>query len=129
MTDDWSQVHREGPLTCPLCQFRFSFRDYVSAAKTCPSCKVPIGLPFYYRAIMVAASLTVFGFILYAGYREGIGGFVVSLPFAALFGFIAKVAVLRMFPPRLQAYADGNISLALNASNTDKTTGTSINSP
>lgn len=76
----------------------------------------------------MAASLTVFGFILYKGYYDGIGGFVVSLPFATLFGFIAKVAIFRMFPPRLQACADGSISLALNASDPAKTPGTPINS-
>jgi len=133
VAEELSQVHSETygserPLACPLCRYRFSFRDYVGAERTCPSCKVPIGLPFYYRFILTAASLTVFVLILCKGYYDGIGGFMVSLPFAALFGFIAKVAILRMFPPRLQAYAEGSISLALNTSNSDKTPGIPTNS-
>ena len=128
MTEDWSDVNRQRPLGCPLCQYRFSFRDYVRAERTCPTCKVPIGMPFYYRVILTVASLTVFGLILDRGYHDGIGGFMVSLPFAALFGFFAKVAILRVFPPKLQAYADGNTWLTLNTSNSGKAPGTAANS-
>ena len=132
MTEHWAQAHAEmphaeHPLACPLCQYRFSFRDYVVAVRTCPSCKVPIGLRFYYRVILTAAYLLVAGFVVYRGH-DGIGGFLVSLPFAALFGFIAQVAILRIFPPRLQAYAHGGTWLKMNASSPDKNPGTPSNS-
>lgn len=118
----------ELPLACPLCQYRFNFGDYVRAERTCPSCKVPIGMPFYYRVILTTACLTVFVLILCKGYYSGIGAFMVSLPFAGLFGFVAKVAILRVFPPKLEAYADGSVSLALSASSRDKVPSGSINS-
>jgi hypothetical protein len=113
----------ERPLACPLCQYRFSFRDYARTTRTCPRCKVPIGFPFYYRAILFAAYLLVAGFVVYKGY-DGMGGLLVSLPFAALFGLLTQVAILRVFPPRLQAYAVGGTWLTLNAPNPDKAPGT-----
>lgn len=118
MTEHLPEAHAtlssaEHSLACPLCQFRFSYRDYAGAARTCPSCKVPLGLPLYYRIILIVAYLAVAAFVVYKGY-DGIGGFLVSLPFAAIFGLASQVAILRTFPPSLQPYADGGTWLKLN---------------
>ena len=130
MTDDVQSETslNECPLACPLCQSPFSYRDYVGAERTCPSCKVPVGFPFYYRAILTAASLTVYVLILCKGYYEGIGAFMVSVPLGALFALFTRVAIMRMFPPRLEAYAESSILLSLKAPDTDKASGEPINS-
>jgi len=116
----------ERSLVCPLCQVQFSYRDYVGVARTCPRCRVPLGLPFYYRVILIVAYLAVAAFVVYKGY-DGIAGFLVSLPFAAIFGLVAQVAILRTFPPNLQPYADGGTWLKLNTSSPEKIPGAAIN--
>ena len=71
-------------------------------------------MPFYYRATLYAAYLFVAGVTMYEGYQNiGKGWLLLGLPFAALFGFFAQVAILRVFPPKLQAYAEGGTWLKL----------------
>ncbi len=71
-------------------------------------------MPFYYRAILYAAYLLVAGLTMYEGYQNiGKGWLLLGLPFAVILGFFVQVAILRAFPPKLQAYADGGTWLKL----------------
>jgi hypothetical protein len=107
----WSQ---SSPLTCPLCPLRFSWRDYSRGGKACPKCRVPLGMPFYYRAILVGTGVFVMGWTMYVGYKEaGPGWLIVGLPFAGAFGIFAEWIILFIFPPMLSAYAEGSTWLKL----------------
>lgn len=71
-------------------------------------------MPFYYRAILYAAYLLVAGLTMYEGYQNiGKGWLLLGLPFAVILGFFVQVVILRAFPPKLQAYADGGTWLKL----------------
>lgn len=102
------------PLTCPICEFRFSWRDYSRAGKACPKCRLPLGMPSYYRAILAVAYLSVSGLTMYVGYQKiGTGWLLLGVPFAVILGFLVQVIILRIFPPKLQAYAEGDTWLKL----------------
>jgi hypothetical protein len=103
------------PLTCPLCGFRFSYRHLQRAARTCPSCKVPLGFTYWYRVLLVSVYLCAAVWVMYAGYRgpDAAAWLLVGAPFAAVAGFAAQAFVLQVFPPSLQAHAEGHTWLKL----------------
>ena len=117
--DQWLNLQRkvkgfECPLTCPLCQFGFTYLDYFQEAQTCPRCKAPVGFLFYYRLILFIASLLVGGWTMYKGYQNlGPGWLLPGLLVALLFATFAKQVILRFFPPKLEAHAEGSIWLKL----------------
>src|SRR5438105_7045843 len=120
MSERWQRmrqtVRAEGrPLTCPLCQFHFESRHFVRSSGACPSCKVPLGIPFYYRAILVAVSLCVMAYVEYKG-NSVFGpdwGILLALPFAAIAGIYVQWVIYRAFPPKLEPYAIGGTWLKL----------------
>ena len=64
--------------------------------------------------ILYIAYLSVAGLTMYKGYQNtGTGWLLLGLPFAAVFGFFAQIAILRAFPPKLEAHAEGNTWLKL----------------
>lgn len=103
------------PLACPLCGFRFSFRHLNRSGRACPSCKVPIGYPFWYRALLAIAYLVAAGWVMYAGYQgeNPQGWLLVGLPFAFIAGIVVQGLILRIFPPKLEAHAEGDTWLKL----------------
>ena len=104
------------PLKCPLCGFRFSFRHLQAAGKACPYCTVPLGYPYWYRLLLLAAYLSAAVYVMYAGLQgeNANGWLLVGLPFAFVAGIVAQVLVLRVLPPKLEAHADGSTWLKLN---------------
>jgi hypothetical protein len=102
------------PLSCPLCGFRFSFRHLGRSGKACPRCKVPIGYPFWYRVLLVAAGLLAQACVIYKGYQSyGTGWLLVGWPFAFVAGFALQIFIQRVVPPKLEAHAEGNTWLKL----------------
>jgi uncharacterized protein (DUF983 family) len=102
------------PLTCPLCESRFSYQQYSQAMRTCPHCKVPMGFPFFYRITLSIAALLVAGLTMCMGYQSmGPSWLLLGLPFATVFGLFAKGVILRYVPPKLEAYAGGSTWLKL----------------
>jgi hypothetical protein len=102
------------PLTCPMCQFRFAYRHYSRSVRTCPRCKVPLGFPTYYRAILFIVSEGVlFGTIAYGYMKQGPGWLLIGWPFGLAAAFIVQGFILRAFPPKLEPHAQGNIWLKL----------------
>ena len=97
MTRDWLKLRQQAanigrPLKCPLCGFRFAFRHLIRAGKACPHCKVPIGFSFLYRALLAVA------------------GWAVMARVAAI---VVQTVIQRVFPPKLEAYSEGNTWLRL----------------
>jgi hypothetical protein len=116
----WLELHSKAhslrrPLKCPLCAFRFSFRHLRRAGSFCPHCKVPLGYPYWYRVLLIAASLGVAGYVMYAGCQgpDANGWLLAGLPFAFVAGIAAQVFVIRVFPPKLQPHAEGSTWLKL----------------
>lgn len=120
MVERWQEMRRRvasigRPLTCPLCHHKFAYRHHFRAARACPNCKVPLGFPFYYRLILLLSHLCAAGYVMYRGYEAyGQGWFLLGLPFAAIAGFYLQIVILRTFPPKLEAYAEGNTWLKLS---------------
>jgi hypothetical protein len=57
-----------------------------------------------YAVYLFAAIWTV-----YEGYQSmGPGWLLIGWPFAMVFGILAQGIVLRIFPPKLEAYAEGS---------------------
>ncbi len=82
--------------------------------KSLPKMPSSLGIPFYYRAILLVASLFVMGCTMYAGYQSaGTGWLLAGLPFAFVFGILTQGIILRIFPPKLDAYAEGSTWLKL----------------
>ena len=109
-------VERTGrPLTCPLCSFRFAHRHRFRSAGTCPRCKVPVGFPFYYRVILSVGYLSGAAYTMYRGY-VGIGPSWLLLggPVAMIVGLMVHGSILRAFPPKLEAYSEGNTWVKLS---------------
>lgn len=99
---------------CPLCRFRFAYRHYSGAGRTCPQCKTPLGFPFYYRLILVTAYVAFAGWTMYHGYYTfGPNWLWLGWPFAAAGGLIAQGMIVRACPPKLAAHAEGNTWLNL----------------
>ena len=115
----WDNLSQQGkdsgrPLSCPLCQSRFRYRDYSQAARTCPDCKIPLGFPFHYRLLLSTAYLVVAAWIMYLGYQSaGPAWLLLGLPFAFVFGLSAQRLILRAIPPKLEPYAGGPTWLKL----------------
>ena len=110
------RVQRLGrPLTCPICKFRFSFRHLVRAGKACPQCKVPLGYSSRYRLVLAIAGLCTAAWVMYIGYQgEAAAGWLIVGPaFAAAAGIAVQVAIQRIFPPKVEAHAEGNTWLKL----------------
>jgi len=120
MNQRWQEMRQKvraigRPLTCPLCQHRFAWRHLRRTGRTCPHCKTPIGIPFYYRALLCVAGWCAMGWVMYKGYHAyGPGWLLIGW----LFGFVAAIfvqqAVLRAFPPKLEAHAEGSTWLKLS---------------
>jgi hypothetical protein len=103
------------PLKCPLCSFKFAYRHRLRSGGVCPRCKVPLGFPAYYRAILFIASEGVlFATIAYGYMKAGPGWLLVGWPFGLIAAFIAQAVILRAFPPKLEPHAVGNIWLKLS---------------
>jgi hypothetical protein len=104
-------------LRCPLCSFRFSFRHLNRAGRTCPHCKVRLGYPYWYRALLFGVYQCAAVGLIYVRCKgtgpDWFGYFIVSLPFAAVAGFAAQVFMLRVFPPNLAPHAEGSTWLKL----------------
>ena len=97
-----------------MCQFRFAYRHYSRSVRTCPRCKVPLGFPTYYRAILFIASEGVlFGTIAYGYMKQGPGWLLIGWPFGLAAAFIVQGFILWAFPPKLEPHAQGNIWLKL----------------
>ncbi len=115
----WLQLRQKArntgrPLVCPVCHFRFAYRQYDRAAKTCPNCKVPLGLPLYYRVILGIVGLSAAAWTMYWWYEgEGPNGLLYGLPFAMVFALVAQGLVSRVFPPKLEAYSESDTWLKL----------------
>ena len=110
------QAQRVGrPLKCPLCGFRFAFRHLRRSGKACLHCSVPLGYPCWYRVLLVIAYLCAVAYVMYTGYRgeSAAGSLLVGLPFAMVGGISVQGIILRAFPPKLEAHAEGNIWLKL----------------
>ena len=120
MNQRWQEMRQKvramgRPLACPLCQHRFAWRHLRRTAGTCPQCKTAIGIPFYYRAILFVASICAMGWVMYKGYQtQGAGWLLLGLPFAFAAGMLVQGALLRAFPPKLEAHAEGNTWLKLS---------------
>jgi hypothetical protein len=120
MNPHWLELRQRAanvgrPLKCPLCDFRFAFRHLVRAGKTCPHCKVPIGYSFSYRALLAVAGWTVMALVMYKGYQGGggAGWLLIGWPFAFLAAIAVQVFIQRVFPPKLEPYAEGSTWLKL----------------
>jgi uncharacterized protein (DUF983 family) len=119
MTRDWLKLRQQAanigrPLKCPLCGFRFAFRHLIRAGKACPHCKVPIGFSFLYRALLAVAGWAVMARVMYVGYqRNGPGWLLIGLPFALVAAIVVQTVIQRVFPPKLEAYSEGNTWLRL----------------
>jgi hypothetical protein len=51
---------------------------------------------------------------MYVGYQRAVTGWLlVGLPFAGVFGILTQGIILRIFPPKLEAYAEGSTWLKL----------------
>jgi hypothetical protein len=75
---------------------------------------VPLGLPFYYRVMLAIVGLTAAGWAIYRGYMSwGPGWVLLGSPVATAFGLLVQGAILRAFPPKLEAYAEGSTWLKL----------------
>jgi len=87
------------------------------ADRVCPHCKVPLAYPYWYRVLLVAVYLCTAGYVMYAGIKGGgpdaNGWLLLGLPFAFLAGIAAQALILRIFPPKLAAHAEGSIWLKL----------------
>jgi hypothetical protein len=107
----------KAPLRCPLCKARFSRREFQNVGRACPHCKVPLGYPYWYRVLLVAAYLCAGGYVMYAGCKGGgpdaNGWLLAGLPFAFVAGVVAQVLVLRVIPPKLVPHAEGSTWLKL----------------
>lgn len=105
------------PLTCPICHYRFAWRHYNKTAKACPHCKVQLGCPFYYRAILAVVAWSLMAYVMYWGYQQGgsdgAGWLLIGWPFALVIGLFGQAMVLRAFPPKLEPYAEGSTWLKL----------------
>jgi hypothetical protein len=102
------------PLKCPACSFKFAFRHHLWRGGQCPRCKLPLGFPAYYRAILFIASEGVsFGTIALGYIEQGTGWLLLGWPFGLAAAFIAQSIILRVFPPKLEPHAEGNIWLKL----------------
>ena len=102
-------------LVCPLCKFRFSYRRWGKAAGACPRCKVPIGFSFRYGVIVMIASYSAMGCVMYQGYVSiGTGWLLIGPLFAFIVGMIVQLTIELAFPPKLEPHAQGNIWLNLH---------------
>ncbi len=117
-TGGWSELTQKAkaPLSCPLCKSRFSWRELINAGRACSHCKVPLGIPYWYRVLLGAAGLCVGGYVMYAGYTgpEASGWLIVGLLFAFVAGFVTQVVILLLFPPKLAPHAEGSTWLKLS---------------
>lgn len=103
------------PLSCPLCRHRFAWKDLRTTGGLCPHCKTPIGMPFYYRVSLYIVYLGAAAAVMYKGYQlYGPGWLLLGWPFAALAGLFVQSVILRAFPPKLEAHADGSTWLKLS---------------
>jgi hypothetical protein len=106
----------KAPLSCPLCKSRFSWREFLNVGRACPHCKVPLGQPYWYRVLLVAAGLCVGSYVMYAGYTgpDASGWLIVGLPFAFVAAIVTQAVILRLFPPKLAPHAEGSTWLKLS---------------
>lgn len=75
----------------------------------------PLGMPFYYRVILSVVSLSAMAYVTYKGYEAyGPGWLLVGMPVAFVAGLFIQGAVIRNFPPKLQAHAEGSTWLKLS---------------
>jgi hypothetical protein len=103
------------PLSCPLCKHRFAWQQLRRTGGACPHCTTPIGVPFYYRAILCIVYLFAAAGVMYKGYQLfGPNWLWLGWPFALVAGLFVQSVTLRAFPPRLEAHADGNTWLKLS---------------
>jgi hypothetical protein len=116
-TGEWGQQAKEFQrrLVCPLCSFHFSHREHNRAGRTCPNCKVSVGIPFYYRVILASVGYFFMALVMYVGYQDmGSTWLLMGLPFAQLAALIIQAAGYIILPPRLQAHAEGGTWLKLS---------------
>ena len=117
-TGGWTELTQraKAPLSCPLCKSRFSWHEFLNAGRACLYCKVPLGHPYWYRVSLGAASLSVGGYVMYAGYSgpDDSGWLIVGLPFAFVAAIVTQAVILRLFPPKLAPHAEGSTWLKLS---------------
>ena len=104
------------PLECPVCGFRFAFRHHERAGRCCPQCKVPIGYPPWYRKLLGGIGILTALLVMYFGSPGGDaanGWLLVGWPFAFIAAVGVQGFVLRAFPPKLEAHAEGDTWLKL----------------
>jgi len=64
--------------------------------------------------ILYMAYLCAAGWTMYKGYEvTGTGWLLAGLPFAFVSGIVVQGAILRAFPPKLEAYSEGSTWLKL----------------
>jgi len=107
-------IKRRGrPLTCPLCNFKFSFRRYFKG-RCCPKCKVPVGFSLGYRVVLTSVGLVVVGKIVYTALlTRSFVGVMLSMVLGLVVALAVQAVIFRKFPPKLQAHAEGQIWLRL----------------
>ena len=119
MNQRWQELRHKAlsigrPLTCPSCGHRFAHRHHLRAARACPHCHVPLGFPFWYRLMLAAGYLITGSYVIYKGYiANGTAWLLIGWPFAMLAGFFVQALILRLLPPKLEQYAEGNTWIKL----------------
>ena len=72
-------------------------------------------MTFRYRMTLYVAYLGAAGIVMYLGCQEyGQGWLLLGWPFAMIAGFAIQTGILRTFPPKLEAYAEGDTWIKLN---------------
>jgi len=72
-------------------------------------------MPSYYRAILYIVYWCAGGWVMYKGYvTQGSAWLLVGLPVAFVAGVFVQGLVLRAFPPKLEAHAEGSTWLKLS---------------
>ena len=77
---------------------------------------MPLGQPYWYRALLATAGLCVGAYVMYAGYTgpDASGWLIVGLPFACAAAIVTQVVIVSLFPPKLAPYAEGSTWLKLS---------------
>ena len=71
-------------------------------------------MPMYYRVVLMCGYLLFGALAVYKGYKVvGLNWLLIVFPFAVVVGVFIVRLVIQVFPPRLQAHAEGDIWLKL----------------
>ena len=101
-------------LACPVCKLRFTRRHFIRTGRACPHCKTPVGYSLPYRVLLICVNLLIGAKFVYSGLiAKDFGVFLLAMLSWVVVGAIAQIIVLQTFPPKLQAYAEGQTWLKL----------------